>query len=147
MNNLHLLIEAVDHLEKYQGGNALELLCDNYPISDNELSDDSDSNDNIDPYNQYTVLNISMGEKNGQKKNAPQDSKNQSYIYIHLDNQTIKRGSGWHVWEKNGNWYHLGGNKNRKPTIYKLNTNQRFGWSKINDQSDAPRLYNLYGNV
>jgi hypothetical protein len=147
MNNLHLLIEAVDHLEKYQGGNALELLCDNYPISDNELSDDSDSNDNIDPYNQYNILNISMGEKNGQKKNAPQDSKNQSYIYIHLDNQTIKRGSGWHVWEKNGNWYHLGGNKNRKPTIYKLNTNQRFGWSKINDQSDAPRLYNLYGNV
>ena len=146
MNNLHLILEAAENLENYRNKNAIELLIDNYPLSDNDSDDDSDSyNDNNNNSEKINILNVSMGRKNKQKKNSPINSKDQSYIYIHLDNKTIKRGTGWYVWNQNGIWYHLGGNKNRKPTIYKLITEKRFGWSKINDQSESYNLFNLYG--
>ena len=145
MNNLHLILQAADNLENYCNKNALELLRDNYPVSDSDSDSDNDIDNNSNYSEKINILNVSIGMKNKQKKNSPPDSKEQSYIYIHLDDQTIKRGTGWHVWNYNGTWYHLGGNKNRKPTIYKLITENKFGWSKINDQSESYNLYDLYG--
>ena len=75
MNNIHLIIEAVEQLERYQNKNALELLRDNYGISDSDSDIDSDTY-NSDISN--NVLTVSMGVKNGQKKNAPPNSKDQS---------------------------------------------------------------------
>ena len=142
MNNIHLIIEAIEQHEKYQNKNALELLRDNYNISDSD-NDSEDDTYNSDISN--NVLTVSMGVKNGQRKNAPPNSKDQSNIYIHLSDKTIKRGSGWHIWEDGGIWYHLGGNRNRKPTIYRLITDGRVGWSKINDQRKSQELYDFYG--
>ena len=65
MNNIHLIIEAVEQLERYQNKNALELLRDNYSISDSDSDNDSDTY-NSDISN--NVLNVSFGVKNGQKK-------------------------------------------------------------------------------
>ena len=143
MNNLHLIVQAIDHLDNYNNKNGLELLRDNYPISDSDSDSDNDSNYN---HNDNSVLNISLGSKNGQRKNAPPNSKYQYDIHIHLKNKSIKSGSGWYVWNHNNNWFHLGGNKkNRKPTIYIYNPKMKGKWSIYNNQSESINIYNFYG--
>lgn len=142
MSNLHLIVQAIDRLDYYKNKNALELLRDNYPISDSDSDSDNDSDYN---HNNNYVLNISIGFKNGQRKNAPPNSKHQHDIHIHLKNKSIKTGSGWHVWKKNDIWFYLGGNKNRKPTTYIYNPKMKGKWSIHNDQSESYNLFNIYG--
>ena len=114
-----------------------------------------------------SVIDVSMGEMNGQKANAPSGSKRQRDIILNMsDGSQIKSGSGWQVWSSEGTHYHLGGcRKPRggegKPTIYRLRTKWEEqeigkgmtvpgprgpGWIKASDQSHAQILYKLLGS-
>ena len=86
----------------------------------------------------------SIGEKNKIKSNAPPGSKTQFDILI--NNVKTKGKSGWHVWYEYGNWYHLGGSKRKKPTIYQLNKNNKWTTKGI-DQSKASDYYKQYGKI
>ena len=85
---------------------------------------------------------VSIGEQNGQKANAPPGSKPQFNILINGEKTT---GSGWYVWYEFGNWYHLGGGKQGRPTIYELTS--KGGWKKHDDQSKSNEYYEQYGKI
>ena len=89
--------------------------------------------------------NVTLGAQNGQKANAPPGSKPQFYIL--MNDKKIGK-SGWHVWQEDGNWYHLGGgcgDNKREPTIYELTS--KGGWKKHDDQSKAMEYYEQYGKI
>jgi len=90
--------------------------------------------------------NVTLGAQNGQKAKVPPGSKPQFYIL--MNDKKIGK-SGWHVWQEDGNWYHLGGgygcgDNKRKPTIY---ITSKGGWKKHHDQSKAKEYYEQYGKI
>lgn len=91
------------------------------------------------------VISVRLGQTNGQKANAPLGSLPQSNIIHSSGEKSI--GSGWRVWFHEGSCYHLGGNRSRKPTIYRLHIGGGdVGWvSKGVDQSTAQTMYELVG--
>ena len=94
-----------------------------------------------------SVISVSLGRANGQKANAPLGSRTQSNIILHTLGLETSIGSGWDVWFASGSWYHLGGTRSRKPTIYRLQClDKGVGWvSKGVDQTHASKLYELIG--
>ena len=91
--------------------------------------------------------NVTLGAQNRIWANAPPGSRPQFNILINGEKTTGK--SGWHVWQEDGNWYHLGGgcgDNKREPTIYKLTS--KGGWTtKDVDQSKAKEYYEQYGKI
>ena len=95
-----------------------------------------------------SVQGVILGDQNKIKANAPEGSKPQSDIMLEMSDGkkvSMKGKSGWVIWRDNGEWYHLGGGRNRKPTLYRLNGT---GWTiKGVDQRIAWSLYEQFGKL
>jgi len=97
------------------------------------------------------VAYVSLGPPNRQIANAPEGSRPQHDIIIHMRDGTQKStGSGWVILMEQGpertTWYHLGGIRGkRQPVIYKLNLDNKGCWTKYVDQSMAHSLYEIHG--
>jgi hypothetical protein len=87
--------------------------------------------------------NVTLGAQNRIWANAPPGSKPQFNIIINGEKTTGM--SGWYVWYEFGNWYHLGGSKQGRPTIYELTS--KGGWKKHDDKSKAMEYYEQYGKI
>lgn len=95
------------------------------------------------------VVHVSLGSPNRQEANAPEGSGVQYNIILHMsDGSELKSGSGWWWWSvtdpEGTRWYHLGGSKRGKRTIYKLRnepTSSGGWWTKNIDQSRADEIY------
>jgi len=101
-----------------------------------------------------TVVRVSLGSQNAQKANAPEGSRRQYDIILHMSDGTqLKSGSGWAFQMEQGqgetSWFHLGGIRGtRQPAVYKLRdtpTSSGGWWTKDVDQSLALSLYGKYG--
>ena len=95
-----------------------------------------------------SVQGVILGDQNKISANAPEGSKPQSDIMLEMSDGTRvkeKGKSGWLVISCNDEWYHLGGGRNRKPTLYRLNGT---GWTiKGVDQRIAWSLYEQFGKL
>jgi hypothetical protein len=88
-------------------------------------------------------------------KNFPSDCLPPKKIIITpLDGNSVQDGAcGWYRWFEDENWFHLGGNNKKEPTILGFRRKQRsdedtppeWRWSKYSDQSRAEELYEKYG--
>ena len=99
------------------------------------------------------VVHVSLGSSNRQEANAPEGSGVQYNIILRMsDGSELKSGSGWWWWMEQDpegtRWYHLGGSKGKKPTIYKLRdepTSSGGWWIKDVDQSHTDEMYEKHG--
>lgn len=80
------------------------------------------------------VVDVSLTEKNSRNGYKNDDKNAQSFIVLKLDNDEKVENKGWSGWDawmgSDGNWYHLGGNKDN-PVIYKLiMKDEEYKWTK-----------------
>jgi len=96
--------------------------------------------------NTKTVVYVSLGDEVEARSNRPSGSKLHNRIHIHYnDGSTEERGTGWLTFMREGNWYHLGGDKD-KPILYKIDLTKKNRWNRRGINQDlAHSLYHSSG--
>jgi len=96
--------------------------------------------------NTKTVVYVSLGDEVEARSNRPSGSKLHNRIHIHYnDGSTEEKGTGWLTFMREGDWYHLGGDKD-KPILYKIDLTKKNRWNRRGIDKDlAHSLYHSMG--